>query len=68
MSLEIDLTGQVAIVTGAGRGLGAAMAKQLAGAQVVVMDISPTEEIQPGLDATCGAALLTDGGRVLLSP
>jgi hypothetical protein len=44
------------------------MAKQLAKAQVVVMNISPTEKIQPGLDAMCGAALLTDGGRVLLSP
>lgn len=59
MSHVIDLTGQVAIVTGAGRGLGAAMAKQLAGAgaQVVVVDISPAEEIQPGLDAIAAAGL-----------
>ncbi|MGE5483601.1 MAG: SDR family NAD(P)-dependent oxidoreductase [Ignavibacteriales bacterium] len=42
MSYEIDMTGQVAIVTGGGRGIGAATAGVLAqaGAQVVVADLA----------------------------
>ena len=53
MSWNIDLTGQVAIVTGGGRGLGLAIAKELtiAGAQVVVADILPEAEIAGNLDA-----------------
>lgn len=58
---RIDLTGQVAIVTGSGRGLGLAFARELAraGAAVVVNDIDP---------ATAEAAvssIVADGGKAV---
>lgn len=45
---SIDLSGKNAIVTGAGRGLGAAMAKMLAqcGAQVIIVDIHNIELVE----------------------
>jgi len=45
--MQIDLTGKVAIVTGAGSGIGAAMARALhaAGSSVVVADISGNEKV-----------------------
>ena len=58
MPYAIDLTGQVAIVTGAARGIGAATAKMLAraGAQVVIDDVVAEETVAPRLDeiATVG--------------
>ena len=59
MSWMIDLSGQVAIVTGGARGLGFAIAKELtaAGAQVVIADILPESDVAPALEALaqCGA-------------
>src|SRR5438552_2404757 len=54
---EIDLTGRVAVVTGAGRGIGAAYATALAshGAKVVVADIDAEAA------ASCAKRLSADG-------
>jgi 3-oxoacyl-[acyl-carrier protein] reductase len=43
--MDLELEGQVAIVTGGGRGIGAAICRELArrGADVAVVDISPVE-------------------------
>jgi 3-oxoacyl-[acyl-carrier protein] reductase len=55
-----DLTGRVALVTGGGRGIGAATAKRLAqdGAAVVVVDLDaePAAEVQREIEAAGGRA------------
>src|SRR5437870_2623733 len=54
-----DLSNQVAIVTGSGRGLGAAIARGLAGAGAAVMLCSRTQ-----VEAECTAAeILRNGGK-----
>lgn len=52
MAYQIDLEGQVAIVTGAAQGIGAAIAKKLteAGAQVIINDICDPENTKDMLD------------------
>ena len=58
---ELDLTGRVAVVTGAGRGIGAAYATALAshGAKVVVADIDAEAA------ASCAKRLSTEGHTAL---
>ena len=48
MSYSIDLGGQVALVTGAAQGIGAAIAQKLAqaGAQVVINDVCDKEKAE----------------------
>jgi NAD(P)-dependent dehydrogenase (short-subunit alcohol dehydrogenase family) len=60
----IDLTGQVAVVTGGGRGLGRAMAQALAAAKANVAVVARTET---QLAETVGIIRQT-GGRVLAVP
>ena len=59
------LTGKVAIVTGSGRGIGAAAAKLLAreGARVVVSDLDPdpTETVTQAIKANGGEAIGVPG-------
>jgi NAD(P)-dependent dehydrogenase (short-subunit alcohol dehydrogenase family) len=62
MAAVIDLTGQVAIVTGAGRGLGRSHAELLAarGAKVVVNDVAGSSEIAASINSQGGRALPSD--------
>ena len=59
--MQINLTNKVAIVTGAGRGLGAAIAKTLAaaGAKVAVNDLNPdrAEKVVAEIEAAGGEAI-----------
>lgn len=51
MGYLVDLEGQVALVTGAGQGIGAAIAKKLteAGAQVVINDVCDADRVEETL-------------------
>lgn len=69
--MHIDLTGQVAMVTGAAQGIGAAIARQFArsGATTVLADISPTAHLADELRAEGCVAVsvrldVTDEGAV----
>lgn len=69
-NISVDLTGQVAVVTGAGNGIGKACALALAasGAQVALIDISPSalDQTQAEISALGGAstAYLCDVSKV----
>ena len=62
MEHEVDLSGKAVVVTGAGRGLGAAVAKAVAaaGAAVVINDV----DAAPAND--CATALRAAGGRAVV--
>ena len=66
--MKLDLTGRVALVTGAGQGVGAGIAAVLAeqGADVVVNDLFPerAEEVAGRIGGRVSAFDVTDGGAV----
>jgi NAD(P)-dependent dehydrogenase (short-subunit alcohol dehydrogenase family) len=64
MRQEIDLGGQVAVVTGGGRGIGRAMAQELAKAGAAVAVVARSEE---QLDETV-ALIEGEGGRAIALP
>jgi NAD(P)-dependent dehydrogenase (short-subunit alcohol dehydrogenase family) len=73
VSMQIDLAGRAAVVTGAGSGIGEAIAKTLAeaGAAVAVADIDPgaAERVAKEIEAAGGTALpvtfdIADAGAV----
>ena len=61
----LDLTGRIALITGAGQGVGAATARSLAahGAKVVVNDyfVERAEEVATSIGAAGGAAIAAQG-------
>ena len=61
---SIELTGQVAIVTGGGRGIGRAIAQALARAGAAVAVVARTQE---QLDETVGL-IVSEGGRAIAIP
>lgn len=65
--LDIDLSGHVAIVTGANHGIGAATARQLAGAgaSVLITFLRLVDETDPGIPETYRANRAADASRVM---
>ncbi|HFE38732.1 MAG TPA: 3-oxoacyl-ACP reductase FabG [Gammaproteobacteria bacterium] len=63
--IQVDLSGKVAIVTGAGRGLGAAIARQLAasGVRVAINDLNPdrAKQVVDAIVAAGGEAIVAIG-------
>lgn len=59
MNSHFDLTGQIAVVTGGGQGIGAAIARRLAsaGAKIAILDRAPANAVATELD---GLAVLAD--------